>query len=84
VTLPGFRKGKAPLSVIQRLHGGRVRNDAVSRVVEKTYVEALRAEGIVPVADPDLNLDKVADDGGISYTAVVEVRPKWSPGATPG
>lgn len=76
VTLPGFRKGKAPMATIKRVYGGRVRADAVSRVIERTYLDALRAEGLVPVADADINLDQMAEDGGLSYTAVVEIRPK--------
>jgi trigger factor len=79
VTVPGFRKGKAPLSVLRRAYGDRVRSESLSRVVEKTYVEALRQEGIVPVSEPDIDLQPAGGEGGIAYTAVVEVRPKVEP-----
>ncbi|MBI5018380.1 MAG: trigger factor [Deltaproteobacteria bacterium] len=79
VTVPGFRKGKAPIPVLKRIYGDRVRADAMSQLVEKTYLDALRAEGIVPVSDADINLETATDEGGIAYTAVVEVRPTVEP-----
>lgn len=78
-TVPGFRKGKAPVATLKRLYGGRVRSDVITRLIEKSYYEALRQENIVPVSDADIQLSSGADDGGIAFTAVVETRPQVEP-----
>ncbi len=76
VAVPGFRKGKAPLHVLKRIYGERIRSDAVGRLIEKTYYDALRQEQIIPVNDADIELQEASPEKGIAYTAVVEVRPK--------
>ncbi len=78
-TIAGFRKGKAPLSMVKKLYGDRVRSDVWSRVIQKTYQQALRDEDIVPVADAEIQLQSASEDDGLSYTAVVEVRPTVEP-----
>ena len=79
VSIPGFRKGKVPLPVLKRIYGERVRSDVVGRVIEKSYYDALRQEEIIPVADADIQLQDASEQAGVSYTAVVEVRPKVEP-----
>ena len=74
-SLPGFRKGKAPLSALKRAHGGRVRPDVIGRLIQKTYIAALRENDVSPVNDADIQLQSAGDDDTITYTAVVEVRP---------
>ncbi|GAB4266717.1 MAG: trigger factor [Deferrisomatales bacterium] len=79
VAVPGFRKGKAPIGTLKRLYGARVRSDVLSRIIERTYFETLQKEQIVPVSDADIQLQSAGDDGGVAYTAVVEVRPTVEP-----
>lgn len=75
----GFRKGKVPLPTLKRIYAAQVKADVVSRIVEKSYGDAVRQNEIVPVTDADIDLADAAEEGGISYTAVVEVRPKVEP-----
>jgi len=79
VSVPGFRKGKVPLPVLKRMYGERVRSDVVGRVIEKSYYDALRQEQIIPVSDADIQLQDASEQAGVSYTAVVETRPKVEP-----
>ncbi len=80
VTVPGFRRGKAPLDVLRRLYGERVRADVISRLIEESYQEALRQEEIVPVAEADIQIQSLPmAEESLSYTAVVEVRPRVEP-----
>jgi trigger factor len=74
-SLPGFRKGKAPLAALKRRFGGKVRADVMSRLIQKTYIQALQENEVFPVNDADIQLQSGADDETIAYTAVVEVRP---------
>lgn len=75
-TVPGFRKGKAPLEVLRRSYGERVRSDVLERLVGTTFQEAVRQEGLVPVSDPDIELQDFSPEAGIAYTVVVEIRPQ--------
>ena len=80
VTVPGFRRGKAPLGVLRRLYGERVQADVISRLIGESYREALRQEEIVPVADAEIQIQSLpSTEGSLSYTAVVEVRPHVEP-----
>jgi trigger factor len=73
---PGFRPGKAPAEVILK----RVGHDAVVQEMLKSalgewYSEAVAETGIVPIDDPDLDLDSVPDEGDLTFKATVQVRP---------
>lgn len=73
---PGFRPGKAPAEVILK----RVGHDAVVQEMLKSalgewYSEAVAETGIVPIDDPDLDLDRVPDEGDLTFKATVQVRP---------
>ncbi|GAB6062812.1 trigger factor [Deferrisoma palaeochoriense] len=76
VTLPGFRKGKAPLSLIRRHYGDRVRADVLGRLIEESYREAVLSENLVPVSDADIQIQSMPEEGALAYTAVIEVRPE--------
>jgi trigger factor len=77
--IPGFRKGKAPLPALKRIYEGQVKSDVMSRLVERSYGDALRQNEIVPVSDADIDLSDATEEGGVAFTAVVEVRPKVEP-----
>ncbi len=79
VTVPGFRKGKAPASAIKRLYGGRVQSDVFSEAIKKSYGDALVEHDLHPVDDPDISIEEAPGDGALAYTAVVEVRPTVEP-----
>lgn len=78
-TVPGFRKGKAPPEVIRRRYGDRIRSDVLERLVGTTLQDAVRQENLVPVSDPDIELQDYSPDTGIHYTVVMEVRPQVKP-----
>lgn len=55
--VPGFRKGKAPPSlVVQRLGYGTVLQEAIRESLPRWYEEALLGSGISPVGDPDIEI----------------------------
>ncbi len=76
VRVPGFRPGKAPAEVIVQ----RVGHDAIVQEMLKSalgdwYSEAVAETGIVPIDDPDLDLEGVPDEGDLTFKATVQVRP---------
>ncbi len=76
--LPGFRKGKAPPSlVIQRLGFGAVFEEAVRDSLPEWYEEALLDAGISPIGDPDIEIVSAPDGEGepLGFKFEIGVRP---------
>ncbi len=76
--LPGFRKGKAPPSlVIQRLGRGAVLEQAVRDSLPEWYERALFDSGVNPVGDPDIEVTSVPEAEGepLGFKFEVGVRP---------
>lgn len=75
LTVPGFRKGKAPRKVVERLYGeGIFFEDAVNALYPKAYDDAVAESGIKPVAQPEIEITEV-DANGFSFKATVVVKP---------
>lgn len=73
--VPGFRQGRAPRPVLERLFGDQVRADVFGRLVSESYVEALREQHIDPVSQPDIVTERAELGEPLRYSATVEVRP---------
>ncbi len=78
VSVPGFRKGKAPLSFVkQRIPDADVRQRAAEILVEPAYAEALEQEGVSPFAQPKLELVQLELSATpFVFKAVVPLRPE--------
>jgi len=76
ITVPGFRKGKAPRRVIEKMYGeGFFYEDAVNEIYPDVYAEAVEEAGIDPVDKADVQLEDVSKDG-FCFTATVTVAPE--------
>jgi trigger factor len=71
----GFRPGKAPRSVLERLYGPSVAEQIESTLVAETLPEALEQAGIEPVAEPAIEAAHPSEDREFRYSARVEVKP---------
>ncbi len=77
VDLPGFRKGKAPRRLLeQRLGSGAIAQHALEDHLDDWYREALEAEELVPVAQPEVDMETFSETEGATFTAEVQVRPE--------
>jgi trigger factor len=77
--IPGFRKGKAPRSIIEKQYGeGTFFEDAVNSLLPVHYEKALDALSIDPVARPDIDIEEVAPKSELVFTAVVTVAPEFT------
>jgi trigger factor len=75
--LKGFRKGKAPLEMVQKLFGPQVENDALYRFISEQYYEAMKKENIRPVGYPQFGNTKYESGKSVSFDATVEVIPDF-------
>lgn len=75
--IPGFRAGKAPLTLIEKKFGNDVKADIIDRLVPQYYSKAMKEAGFVPVTLPQFEgtLDFKRHEP-LSFALTVEVRPK--------
>ena len=76
MTVPGFRKGKAPRKMIEKLYGeGVFYDDAVNALYPSAYEAAVLEAGITPVDQPKVDVTSI-DAEGFEFTATVTVKPE--------
>lgn len=74
INVPGFRKGKAPLSILKRMYGeGVFFEDAINECIPEAYEEAIKEAGYDTVGNPKFDL--VSMEGDIILKAEGSVRP---------
>lgn len=74
--IPGFRKGKAPLSFIERHYSDRMTEDVLKNLVNETYFKAIQEHKIVPVDSPEIESGELRKGSPLTYSATVEVMPE--------
>ena len=75
INIPGFRKGKAPRSIVERMYGkGVFYEDAANELLPAAYEAALEESKVEPVGRAEFDIVSV-DDNGIVFSAVVPVKP---------
>jgi trigger factor len=76
VRVPGFRPGKVPAQiVVQRVGREMVVQEMLKASLGAWYATAVAESGVRPIDDPEVDLDDVPEDGGISFTATVTTQP---------
>lgn len=76
LVLPGFRKGKAPMTQVRAMYREKVVSDVVENLVNKNYFAALREHKLHPVSMPKIDLHEITEEQGFSFTATLEIRPE--------
>ncbi len=76
INVPGFRKGKAPKSVIEKMYGtGVFYEDAINDLIPENYEAAVKEAGIVVVGQPEIDIVSL-DENGLVLSAKVPVKPE--------
>lgn len=74
--IKGFRPGKAPRNIIQRVYGPRVEADVVQRLVDESFPKAAAEKSMQPISRPSVEPQRLNAGKEFSYKARVEVLPK--------
>jgi trigger factor len=73
--LPGFRPGKAPRQVLERMFGDQVRREVLGRLVEESFHHAVHEHQLAIVGTPEIDADVLTPGEALRYSATVDVRP---------
>ena len=75
ITVPGFRKGKAPRHLIEKMYGkGVFYEDAVNDLLPDVYEDILKETVETVVSRPDFDIETI-DENGLTLTATFFVKP---------
>lgn len=76
ISVPGFRPGKAPRAMIEKMYGtGVFYEDAINDLIPENYTEAVKAAGLEPVGQPEIDVVSI-DENGLVLSAIVPVKPE--------
>lgn len=77
IQIQGFRKGKAPLALIEKEYGAGVFfEDAANFAINDTYEAAAEESGLDIVSRPEIDVEKINKGEAFVYTAIVAVKPE--------
>jgi len=74
--IKGFRKGKAPLSLIKKMYGDSIENEAINEIVNQLYQRALTEHNLKPVGDPVLKDIDYKPGEKFTFSVEYEVLPE--------
>ena len=73
--LPGFRKGKAPLAIVEKKYGPDIEQEVTRKLLDAAVREALTEQKLAPVQSPNVHDIRLEGDRSLRFTATVVTRP---------
>jgi len=80
VNLKGFRPGKAPISLLKKLHGDAALNQAVDEAVREMTDRVFRDRKERPATQPEVEVGEVDEETGVDFTVTTEILPEIDTG----
>ena len=77
INIPGFRKGKAPMAIVEKHYGPEVfYEDTFNEIVPEEYERELKENNIEAVSRPDIDVKQIGKGKDLIFTAVVQTKPE--------
>jgi trigger factor len=79
VPIPGFRPGKAPRKLVEKRFGKQVAVEVKQSLLDNAYNEAIKENKLSPIADPEVDLEKVSVEPSqpVDFDFTVTVKPEF-------
>ena len=75
--IPGFRKGKAPFNIVERMYGDEIfYEDAFNELVPSIYEKEIEDNKLDVVSKPEINIVKMKKGEDLVFTAIVQTKPE--------
>ena len=75
--IPGFRKGKAPMNIVEKYYGKEIfYEDAFNEVVPEELEKALEENKIEAVSRPDIEVTQIGKGQDLIFTAILQTKPE--------
>lgn len=75
--IPGFRKGKAPMQIVEKYYGDEIfYEDTFNEVVPEVYEKELKENNIEAVSRPDIDVKQIGKGQDLIFTAIVQTKPE--------
>ena len=75
--IPGFRKGKAPMNIVEKYYGKEIfYEDAFNEVAGEALDEAVKENDLYVVSRPDIDVTQIEKGKDLIFTAVVQTKPE--------
>ena len=75
--VPGFRKGKAPFNIVERMYGDEIfYEDAFNELVPEIYDNAIKENKVEAVSQPEIDIKNMKKGEDLEFTATVQIKPE--------
>ena len=76
VEVRGFRKGKAPPSIIKRYFRQKIQAEVATQLVSSSLEEALKEHALTPLGEPEIDAPVLEEGKGFSFSIKLDVKPE--------
>ncbi len=75
--IPGFRKGKAPMNIVEKYYGSEIfYEDTFNEIVPAIYDEAVKEQKLEVVSKPEIDIVQIGKGKDLIFTAIVSTKPE--------
>ena len=76
-TIPGFRKGKAPMAKVEKMYGSQIfYEDTFNEIVPEIFEKELKENNIEAVSKPEIDITQMEKGKDLIFTAVIQTKPE--------
>jgi len=76
-TIPGFRKGKAPMDKVEKMYGAQIfYEDTFNEIVPEIFEKELKDNNIESVSKPEIDITQIEKGKDLIFTAIIQTKPE--------
>lgn len=79
VQIPGYRKGKTPKNIVEKMCYDEVKNVAIFMLTQSGFARACQEQKLMPLTEPKLQKSEIGIDGTFNCEIVLEIKPTIEP-----